>query len=478
MTSTVESTVEKQARGHLSTAGVVFMVLAAAAPMGAIVGIAPLSIGFGDGIGTPGAYAFAALVLLCFACGYAAMSGRITNAGAFYSYVSHGLGRLAGGAVGWVAALSYLVYGIGVVGALGYFANLVGTSVFDVSVPWEWGSGVGLALVAFLGYRSVELSARVLGVALVCEVGVLLVVSATTFVKNGPSSYPISSFSPATVFSGTAGVAIMYAFTSFIGFEATAIYGGESRNPKRTVPRATYVAIAIIGIFYTLVSWSLISAYGASHAAKAAATDPGNFVFGAVGEYLDQFAVKVVSVLVVTSLFAASLAFHNAAARYIQALSRDGIMAKYLGKEHPKHQAPSRASLVCTAVTAVVVAAFALAHQDPYLSLGVSMISLGTVGILAVQAAAAIAIVCYFRRQGERASWTTAIAPALGMIGLLSAIVLVLSHYSILTGSKSGLINNLPWLLLVMAALGLLMSVRLRSTDAVKFAQLGLNDLT
>ena len=80
----------------------------------------------------------------------------------------------------------------------------------------------------------------------------------------------------------------MFALASFVGFEATAIYGEESRNPTRTVPLATYAAVSIIMIFFAFVTWAIISSYGVDHVVAAAFADPGNFWFAKSDEYLGR----------------------------------------------------------------------------------------------------------------------------------------------------------------------------------------------
>ena len=54
------------------------------------------------------------------------------------------------------------------------------------------------------------------------------------------------------------GVTLMLAFGSYVGFEATALYGEEAKNPRRAVPRATYIALAVITVFYLVTTWAAI----------------------------------------------------------------------------------------------------------------------------------------------------------------------------------------------------------------------------
>jgi len=64
----------------------------------------------------------------------------------------------------------------------------------------------------------------------------------------------------------------MFAHASFIGFEGTAIYGEEAKDPKRTVPRATYAAVIFMGVFYAVTAWLIINAVGADRAVEVAQT--------------------------------------------------------------------------------------------------------------------------------------------------------------------------------------------------------------
>ena len=74
---------------------IVFFVVAAAAPLTAMVGATPAAFSLGNGSGVPGVFVLAGVMYLIFSIGYAAMSRHISNAGAFYAYIANGLGRPA-----------------------------------------------------------------------------------------------------------------------------------------------------------------------------------------------------------------------------------------------------------------------------------------------------------------------------------------------------------------------------------------------
>ena len=109
-------------RNAVGTAGIVFFVVAAAAPLAATLGASPLVFG-ATGVGGPGAYLAATLVLLLFAVGYATMSRYVTSAGGFAAYISRGLGRPWGLAAAFVALLAYNAMLAGIFGQLGAFAH-------------------------------------------------------------------------------------------------------------------------------------------------------------------------------------------------------------------------------------------------------------------------------------------------------------------------------------------------------------------
>ncbi|MEZ5091824.1 hypothetical protein [Nocardioides sp.] len=97
---------EKLAKNKLGIAGVVFFVVAAAAPLVGMTGAVPVAIVLGNGAGAPGAYLVVGLVLLLFSVGYAAMSEKVSNAGAFFAYVGRGLGLVPGVGSAFVSLLA------------------------------------------------------------------------------------------------------------------------------------------------------------------------------------------------------------------------------------------------------------------------------------------------------------------------------------------------------------------------------------
>lgn len=186
---------ESATRRVLSTRKVVFLVIAAAAPMGAMVGNVPLALTRTDSIGLPVAFVIASVILLCFSVGYAAMNARVVNSGAFYTYIARALGKPAGAAGAYAALVGYTSMALGIAAAFGYFTHLVFAGL-GMPVPWYVFTAFAVLLVAFLGYRSAELSAKVLGVLMVLEFTVLIVFNMLVVGTKGLAAFPPSRSPP------------------------------------------------------------------------------------------------------------------------------------------------------------------------------------------------------------------------------------------------------------------------------------------
>lgn len=461
-------------RDALGTPGVVFLVLAAVAPLTGIVVIASLGIALGDGGGMPGAFLLAALILVLFGVGYAQMSKVVTGAGGFYVYVTKGLGRPMGLIAALIALLGYNCFVAGAVGTSGFFTANVVEQVFGLHTPWQlWSLASALAVFA-LGRRGVDVSAKVLGVSLVLEVSILLVLDVAVAVRTG---LDVHAFAPGVVFSGSVGIAFLFAFNAFVGFEATGLFSEEARDPHRTISRATYTAIVLIGGFAAVTTWAIVSATGVALAGQTAQDHlaTGDLVFSISRTYLGSFLTDVMMLLLVVSLFAALLALHNSATRYLFALGRARVLPAVLGRTNAANGAPYVASGTQIGLATLIAAAYALAGLDPLADLTASMTGIGTLGVLALQALAGIAVVAFFRERRDPRLWRTAIAPGLGGLGLLAVTALAIVNFPTLAGSEAPGISLLPWLLAVAVAAGLGLAAWLRQRRPDVYA--GLDEL-
>ncbi|NYE94749.1 amino acid transporter [Psychromicrobium silvestre] len=459
------------ARNSLGVAGIVFLVLAAVAPLTGIVVIATLGIALGNGGGMPVSFLIVTVILLLFAVGYAQMSKQLVSAGGFYAFVLKGLGRPAAIIAGYIALLGYNCFVAGAVGTSGFFTASVLKDLTGWDTPWILWSLVSAVAVFLLSRRGIDVSAKILGVCLVLEVTILLVFDLRVLSSTG---FSFEVFAPEVVFSGSAALGLLFAANVFIGFEATGLFSEEARKPLTTIPRATFVAISFIGVFAALTSWAIVSATGVK-AAQGAALDhlaTGDLVFSLAHDYLGDALTKTMMVLLLVSLFAALLALHNSTTRYLFAFGRVGILPRSLGRTRGNSGVPQLASLVQICFAVAVALLYFVLGLDPIAALTASMTGLGTLGILTLQLLAAVAIVVSFRRQGDRRIWRTLVAPGLGALGLFGIVFLVVQNFGLVAGSDSALVALLPLLLPLLAIAGAVASWWLRRHRPELYAQL------
>ncbi|WP_449279349.1 APC family permease [Leucobacter sp. GX0328] len=428
--------------GSLGTGSIAFMVIAAAAPLTVIGGNAPLGIGQGNGAGAPVGFFLASVVLLLFAVGFVAMTPYVKEAGAFFSYVTMGLGSRLGMGTAYVALIAYTAIQAGIYGYMGWAMMDLVRYYGGPEIPWWVFAIVSLIIVGLLGYRHIELSSKVLGVALVLEILVMMIVNVAVIVNGGPEGRSLESFEPEVFLTPGLGVAVLFALTGFIGFESTAIYRDEAKNPGKTIPRATYLAVAIIGVFYTLSVWVLVVAAGPSSVAEVAQETlfgTKNMLLDTAGNYAGGVTRSIMQVLLVTSLFACVLSFHNIVARYQFALARIGSLPASLGKVHPKHGSPARSSFVQSITATVLVIVFLLIGLDPLVEVFGYMAGVATVGMVTMMLLTTLAVIAFFAKNPavRRNVWTTLVIPGAAVVALGIAAWLVLSNFTLVTSGSA-----------------------------------------
>lgn len=463
-------------KNSLGVGAVTFLVVSAAAPLTAVAGGVPLSMLLGNGAGIPGTFLIVTLLLLLFAVGYVAMSRHVKNAGAFYAYTSRGLGGVLGGAAAIIAIVSYSCMQVGVFGLFG--AVTAGLFAgWGLVLPWWAWSLIGLAIVSVLAYRRVDISARILMVLVVLEYLVVLVVDAAILFTGGDSGLSFAPFTPSAIMSGSPAIGILFCFAAFIGFEATTIYSEEAREPARTVPRATYFSVLAIGIFYMLTSWLMVNGTGVDKLVPeiGALADPTTFLFTLSDRYVGPQLSQLMSVLLVTSLFAGVLAFHNGVARYLYVAGREKLLPESLGVTHNRFQSPHVGSLVQTVIAVVVIGIFAIAGLDPVLALFSWMTNVGTLGIIVLMASTSFAVVAFFSRNPtlEPNMLKSKLFPTLAAIAFVVVVYMIVTNFSFLAGAEGVLGWFLPGIILIAAVVGALLAMALRSRSATDFAALG-----
>jgi amino acid transporter len=428
--------------GRLGTTAIVLMVVAAAAPLTVVSSNAPLSIALGNGLGAAWGFVIAAIVLLFFAVGFVSMTPYVRDAGAFFSYVTVGLGGRAGIATSAVALVTYTCIQCAVYGFVGVATNNLVVGFGGPDVAWWIYSFATVALVGLLGYRNIELSSKVLGIALGLEILVVVIYDLVVFVRGGAAGLSAEPLSPTHLAWGTIGVPVTFAIAGFLGFEATAVFRDEARDPERTIPRATYISVGVIGIFYALSTWALILGVGTDQAVAVATESVqgnGTMLVDSIQVYLGAVAKDAAEVLLISSLFACALSFHNVVARYQFALAHRGILPATLGAVSAAHRSPSRSSFVQTVTAAVLLLVLTVIGLDPIVGIYGSTAGIAAIGMMILMLLTTIAVIVFFRRNSAVADvgpLRSMVFPVLAIVGLVFSLVLMSTKFTMITGSN------------------------------------------
>ncbi len=177
---------------------------------------------------------------------------------------------------------AYNILQIALYGMFGGVVSGTMESVVGLVLPWWSYSLMAMASIAVLGYRKIDLSARVLSVVVIAEYLAILTLDFAILKSGGDSGVNLDAFSSQHVFSGTPSIGLLFCFAAFIGFEATTIYGEEAKNPQRTIPIATYCSVLLIGGFYALSVWAMVVGVGADKIVPLLQSlqDPTTFIYG------------------------------------------------------------------------------------------------------------------------------------------------------------------------------------------------------
>jgi amino acid transporter len=427
-------------KNAVGTRDIVFLLVSAAAPLTIVVGIAPLALAVG-GVGAPVIYIVAALSLALFAIGFMALTRHVNSYSGFYGYISKTLGRVVGLGSGLTAWMSYNGLQIGLYGLLGIQANLAVKSITGVEVPWWLYGIVAIGAVWYLGWRGIDVGAKVVAVLLTLETAIVAILAAFVLAQGGAQGIGFESFSPEAIFSPQFAAVLALGFSAFMGFESGALYREEARDPDRSVPRATYISIAFIGAFYAFAVWIIVQAFGPNVVQEFAAghLDAGDTAYIAAGNFVGEWCVNLMSILIVTSIFAAQLAFHNTINRYTLSLSREGVFPAWAGTINPRYRTPSTAGIVQSVLAVASVVVFAALELDPFTQFLIWMNTPGVLGVLFLQALTSIGVVVFFIRQKDKTlKWYVIPSAIIATLVMVAVSFLMLSNLELMTGAPAG----------------------------------------
>jgi amino acid transporter len=431
------------ARKSIGTGSMFWFAVGASAPMVVLAGGVIATYAATGVVGVPLSFLVLAAALALFTVGYVAMSRYVPHAATFYAYLARGLGRVWGVSGSAVALVAYNCIQISLYGLAGAtMSGLLGGRW------WLWALGLW-AVVALLGVLHVALNAVVLASVLFCEIVVILMFDAAAFTHPAGGSFSLVPMTPDALFVNGVGGAFALGIAAFIGYESAPVYGEEARS-HRAVARATYGALLFIGLLYAASAWALAVNVGPAGVVDAARDPSSGIPFSIIEAYYGKALLWLATLLLITSIFAALLSFHNSVARYIFGLSRERVLPAlfgHVGSGASRAGAPIGGSLVQSGTALAVIVVFAAVGADPLTMLFTWLSTIAAIGVMLLMAATSLAVIRFFRRGGgtHESVWQRSVAPTLGALAIAAVLATTVVNLSSLVGAEPG--SALTWVL-------------------------------
>jgi amino acid transporter len=283
------------------------------------------------GYGLPLGTLLALLICLALAFTIGSFSRRMPTAGFAYTFNTAAFGRAGGFISGWTLAFAYLAVGPMLFAALGSFGHSWLETNLSIDIPWWLLSLVVIGLVFTIGSRGLDRSAETAIVFLAIEVTVMTVLCITILVNAHHLS--LAPFAPSSSLHGFTGIrfGMLWGVLMFVGFEMAATLGEETHDPRRGVPRALFIAVGTIGVFYVLASYCAAVGFGAGAGSRAFATNAAPWTTLADNNWGTSLA-WIMTLVVIFSQFANSVAGSNGAVRILFSLGRERLLPSQLAR--------------------------------------------------------------------------------------------------------------------------------------------------
>lgn len=382
---------------QLSLASVVAFGLAYMAPSLVLVIFGVIAL-LSDGT-APTAFAIAALAIVFTALSYARMSKHFPLSGSAYFYARKLIGSRVGFLVGWAVLLDYLF--------LPMMAWLVQSIYLNAQFPsipiWVW-LIINASLTTGVNILGVSITDRVNKVLTLGAVFLVVLFAAyclVFLVEHPPASYTDPFWNADSTALGISAAAAVAAY-SYLGFDAVTTLSEETRDAKRTIPRAVVLIILFGGVLFAAVAYLMQLVHPG-----------GDFENPDIAGYTlsiqvgGQFFADWTNLAAIVAGFASGLAVQLSSSRLLYFMGRDGVLpGRVFGFLDPRTKTPVYALLVTGAMVFLAL----------FLDLGTatSFVNFGAfAGFTAVNICV---IVFFYRHHGDHQTeyFSYLILPAIG----------------------------------------------------------------
>jgi amino acid transporter len=329
-----------------------------------------LSIGaatsFAGGI-TPLAVLFAMIAVLFTAYSMSQLARHLPSAGGMFTYVRNGLGSFFGWLVAWGFALAEPLVMPLLLGGFGFYGAIFLSSYLGITFEYAW---IALAILCglavwWLTYRGIGISTRTGLVLGVIEIAIFLLISALLIANADQNT--LNVFVPGADGVRPAFQGMIFCLLAFIGFEAAAPLGEETREPRRTIPRAVIWSAVLIGLFYVFNYYAATVYFGPDRMTEFYTFNDGDPWGFMAEEVLPGIGGLLIVFAILNSSLANANAGANAATRSLFAMGRVGLLPRMFAAVHPTNRTPVTA-VHFQAISALIIAVVlgVILANDPF----------------------------------------------------------------------------------------------------------------
>jgi len=348
------------------------------------------------------------------------------SAGSFITYVETSLGSRAGVATALLVAVGYTVAIAGVFTMSGGMVALTVAHYTSWSLPWEPLTLVLTVGAIWLTARGVRLSTTAVGVAVLVQVAIMLMVCVIVLVdRSGHLSAIPFSWSHLT--GGLSGLSAGFplALYMFIGWENGPALAEEARDPRRTIPRALYISIAIGAALFVFFAYATVTGFQYDVASIGRSSVP----FLTVADHYLGGAAILAWVAGIVSVLATLVSGANSQARMLFDGGRSGLLPAWFAHLRPRSETPINALLAMGGFGLGIIAVWWILHvtgadtgsTNP-VGLYAECSTMGTIVILFVYFLTTLSLPVFMWRR-HRGSFSPLRHVAIPLLGALTLIV-------------------------------------------------------
>src|SRR6202035_3706484 len=281
------------------------------------------------------------------------------STGGFITFVGKTFGGTSAVTTALLCGVGYIIAISSVLVISGGFLSIMISYYTGTNIPWIIFSAIFSAAAMFMMFRGGAVSTKLAGFFFGFELLVLLVVAVATLIKHGGHLSAVP-FHPSSVTNGFSGLAAAFplGIYLFIGWENSAALGEETNNPRRNVPRAVFMSVALMAATYLLVAYATVSGFHYNDKALTAAAIP----FISVAHDVAGWLAFIAYLAGLTSALGVLIAAVNSQCRLIFNVGRQGLLPRWIGKVKPVRRTPVNAIITFVAVASAITLVWAIGH--------------------------------------------------------------------------------------------------------------------